>query len=748
MKRTSFAMTCLLVAYAGAACGGEETGEQGGGGTSNASTTSTSTTSTSDTTSTTSTTSPSTTSSAGGAGGEGGATTGTGGSGGAGGGLPDAVGPLLDLIPDDASWQDVPPAVQAALEARAKQYLAGVRAGWGAAGLAQKEAVLLGAPTKAMTDNIDAFVAYKFSNVVPDGFVASKDVANAQLRALLTKLALVYLAERRFFAAVFDGLKEWDGSEITEFLVWDDQALGEQKAYAEQIEADLRALNGKSLTTTEAAIADKAISFARQLTRGVTVYSYGGDDWIHTGTAADILYDYVTSYSSFFGSDDALFLETLNAGTWVSLVHMNSGTTAALQDSAIVYSDPIFMDDSGLPASSVAGKGLTKLANLWATRTAAEPDAAKLCTVYTPAQRAAMWDGFTADQLQDNANATTLEGYAASYGAIAAERLKLIKSAAKGAFLSHFPDQTVLDAGEKSQINASIDAETQPAAVLTNLYAKLDQVTGSTAASDDFKAEFDNLTTVGGYPDGATAVTAEDIATVGAMWADVKDYLSKTYGNKTVDIVSLLPADVNPTTKRGSFTGPNGEITLGLKAATAKTTVYGILLHEAKHVIDVKSGRNVEGAQLEGAALAAERMVLSNLLEDKMAAEAGKFPFYNLVTEIDNVRLTSTTDATLKVLLRDSCAPGSKSSIDFAKDVVASYGYTDDNFLTARAFRAHLNLQYLSYDYGLVIALDALDYLSAQTGTPVDPFLLQACDIFNLDKSAGTVAKLKTCLGK
>jgi hypothetical protein len=112
------------------------------------------------------------------------------------------------------------------------------------------------------------------------------------------------------------------------------------------------------------------------------------------------------------------------------------------------------------------------------------------------------------------------------------------------------------------------------------------------------------------------------------------------------------------------------------------------------------------------------------------------------------VRFTATTDATLKIFLRESCNESEPDTIEFAKGIVRSYGYTDEDVLRLRSRRAHRSTQYLQYEYGLVMFTALLDHLQQVVGpeTRVDAYLLQACGISNPKQDQKTANDLKTCI--
>lgn len=131
-----------------------------------------------------------------------------------------------------------------------------------------------------------------------------------------------------------------------------------------------------------------------------------------------------------------------------------------------------------------------------------------------------------------------------------------------------------------------------------------------------------------------------------------------------------------------------------------------------------------------------------------MAGQAALLPVARLKTEIDNVRFTATTDATLKIFLRESCGNDEPDTIAYAEEIVRSYGYNDQDVLRLRSRRAHRSSQYLEYDYGLAMYTELLSFLQNGVGsTPrADANLLQACSLPNPKKDKATIDDLTACI--
>jgi hypothetical protein len=122
-----------------------------------------------------------------------------------------------------------------------------------------------------------------------------------------------------------------------------------------------------------------------------------------------------------------------------------------------------------------------------------------------------------------------------------------------------------------------------------------------------------------------------------------------------LDVAALIPAEPIIVTKGQNQFTLGGQVTISLETAWNLASLSSTLMHEIKHAIDQNSHAAVEGAAWEGAATSIERQVWPIFIEEAMAGQTALLPVARLKTEIDNVRFTATTDATLKIFLRESC---------------------------------------------------------------------------------------------
>jgi hypothetical protein len=425
---------------------------------------------------------------------------------------------------------------------------------------------------------------------------------------------------------------------------------------------------------------------------------------------------------------------------------VDRGTLEAFQLDYEKEFNEVWLKNQGMPPYLI--KAVLKLGNLYKTRVVAHPNKDKSCTLYSTEQRWMNWDAFTGSQLSNTDGNETMESYALSYTSVAQQRLLSMKALAKSTLDSIFPpgDPSLSDE-ERKLVLAQVNMTSQPARILETLYSALDTVTGSMEASKKLKVAENEQVMVGGYATGESLRPVDQVAVL-EMWEKIRKFLKQEYSGYLVDIASLVPDTPVITTTGETCFATAGTVSIGLKKAWNKASLFSTLLHEVKHVIDQNSHAAVEGAAWEGAATSVERQVWPLFIEDAMANEAKKLPMAKLITEKDNVRFTATTDATLKIFMRESCGNNEPDTIDYAKQIVAGYGYSDPDVLALRSKRAHASTQYLQYDYGLIMYNDLLKYLQARIGgTPrIDAYLLQACGMPSPIKNQESVNRLAACI--
>jgi hypothetical protein len=425
---------------------------------------------------------------------------------------------------------------------------------------------------------------------------------------------------------------------------------------------------------------------------------------------------------------------------------VNRGTLGSFMYNYETEFDKTVLEQHKMPPGLVAS--VLKLGNLYRTRIFAHPDHDRRCMVYSAEERAADWDTFTARQISNADGQESMESYAETFSKLAQDRVPAMRRLAVDVVNRSFPrGSRMLTEAQRVAVVEQIAAETRPAAMLDTIYAALDKATGSSTASDSLRVAAKDQPMVGGYADGEP-LRAKDNEAIDEMWAKARAYVVKHYSGYDVDLAPLIPTRAKLSTASEGAFALGGEVNLGLKKAWNKASLYSTVLHEMKHAIDQNSHRAVEGAALEGAATSVERQIWPGFILEAMAGEAERLPLALLITGIDNVRFTATTDATLKLYLRKSCPDSQPDTVDFVKQIVASYGYTDPDVLALRSRRAHNGTQYLQYDYGLVSYTDTMTFLERAVGggVKVDAFLLQACGLSSARKSQAHVDKLASCV--
>lgn len=649
-----------------------------------------------------------------------------------------SVEALLAVVPDGASWQDLPKELRTEFESCALRTLEVDRQEWGAAGLAEKERILE-RPTKAMIDNINLILSVKYATELPDGFDLSRDVKNPNLKRMAVRLYLAETSARGYMLLQHDNFKSWDGSPVKGVELLDHVHVADLAKFLTDTEMQLRSIPEEALTETEKLIRDKSY-FTTRAKKNFTRPPVGRNGSF-TFSSLYHLNDDIRP----FGNDNEL-LDSYNASMFSEFREVNLGSIESFVfDFSAEFTGP-WLADQGLPAPLVAN--VLKLAGLYRTRVLGHPLANSPFTLYSPDDRTKNWDAFTAEMISNADGAETMESYAATYAGTANRRAADMCVLALDVVEHLFPaDSTHLNAAQRQQVVARINAETRPAAIITTIYAALDAATGATSASNFLKEAVNRQVTLGGYAENEP-LRPEDKAIVLEMWEKVRAFITREYTGYPVDIAALIPEEpsILPGTE-GCFSA-GGEVIIGLKNQWGKASLYSTVMHEIKHAIDQRSKAAVEGAAWEGAASSVERQVWPLFIQEAMGDNPNDRLIAELLTAVDNVRFTATTDATLKIYLRRK-DDSELNSFDFVKKIVEGYGYSDEAILNLRARRANASYQYLQYDYGLVMYSELLAYFQAAVGAAprVDAYLLQACGMPSPKRNQASIDKLLAAIG-
>jgi hypothetical protein len=646
---------------------------------------------------------------------------------------------LLAQIAPDATWQTISDVQRRQFERHATRVLEIDRRKWGRDGLAAKERVLLTQRTPAMRENLDRVLGLKFSAELPDGFRLQRDVVDTGLANALVGVYLIDMTDRAYLLYNNPEFRGWDGQKLTDLPILDDVERKDLAVYATAVEARLRSLDEARLTPTERAVRAKSLFTTRSA-------KHLGDPPVGPAGSFELAAMHGWPLERRPYTEERALLEAYNASMFAKVREVNRGTLGSFMFNFEDEFDKTVLEEHTLPPHLVAS--VLKLGNLYRTRIFAHPDHDRRCTVYTAEERAADWDSFTAGQISNADGQESMESYAEGYARRAQARVPAIRQLAVDVVSRAFPrGSRLLTEPQRTAVLGQIAAETRTAAMLDTIYAALDKATGSPAASDALKAAAREQAMVGGYAEGE-ALRAKDAETIQEMWTKARAYVIRHYSGYQVDLAPLIPARAKISAISEGASALGGEVNIGLKKAWNKASLYSTVLHEMKHAIDQNSHRAVEGAALEGAATSVERQIWPGFILEAMSGEAERLPLALLITGIDNVRFTATTDATLKRYLRQSCPEGEPDTVDFVKQIVASYGYTDKDVLALRSQRAHDSTQYLQYDYGLVSYTDTMAFLerSVGGGVKVDAFLLQACGLSSARKSKAHADRLASCV--
>jgi hypothetical protein len=647
---------------------------------------------------------------------------------------------LLSRVPEGAGWQDLAPDLRKDLEKHASSLLVRDRQSWGLSGLRRKESFLLSAPTPAMEENIDRILSVTYASELPSGFKMARDVKNADLKRLLVRMYLTITDDRGFMLSNHPDFKGWDGMPVKELQLLDQEHVKDMAAWQQQTEDGLKRLRDNELDTLEQALRTKSYFTTR-----AGKYFDKPAVAINGSMGYSSLYALPIEQRPFL--DDAELLDAYEASMFTEFREVNMGTLDAFMYDYESEFNQAWLEKQGM--SDALTKNVLKLGTLFRTRIQALPEKDKRCTVFSPAERDANWDAFTARQLSNADGSETMQSYAKLFKDVAAKRVEAMQAVGHMALERLFPaGSPELSSEQRMLVGQKLSHETRPAMMMNTLTSALDEVTGSQAASMKVKDALAKQPTVGGNYSPGQPVRDADKVQILEMWNKIHAFIKREYGGYRVDIAAMIPAEpIMVTTGQNQFT-VGGQVNLSLGVAWNLASYSSTLMHEIKHAIDQNSHAAVEGAAWEGAAVSIERQVWPIFIEEAMAPQSVLLPIARLKTEIDNVRFTATTDATLSIFLRESCGDDEPDTIAFAEEIVRRYGYDDQDVLRLRSRRAHRSSQYLEYDYGLAMYTDLLSYLQKGVGpTPrVDAYLLQACGMPSPKKDRAATDNLISCI--
>ncbi|EJN11985.1 hypothetical protein PMI42_04704 [Bradyrhizobium sp. YR681] len=651
-----------------------------------------------------------------------------------------AIEQLLAQVPDGANWQSLRPDLQASFRGRALLLLDQDRQSWGLTGLQQKLEKLFNDPTPAMTENVDRILSVTFAPELPGGFKMARDVSSAELKRLLIRIYLAITDDRGYILYNHPDFMGWDGMPIKELQLLDHEHVRAIATWLRLTEDGLRGLPDDKLSALERALRDKSY-FTTRAGKNFDRPAVG----INGSMNFSNLYALDPQKRPF--TNDTELLDAYNASMFSEFREVNMGTLDAfMYDYESEFNQPL-LASQGM-AETLAGN-IVKLGNLFRSRVHALPEKSLRCMIFSPVEQDVHWDAFTASLISNADGSDSMRGYADRFQATAAQRLMATQSLGRSMLERFFPDGSAeLTAEQRKRVGDKLLQERRPAKIKDALLAALDEATGNASASRKVSDAFDQQPRVGGnYSDGQ-AVREDDKKQIVDMWSKIRAFIKREYSGYRVDISTLVPAEPIIVTKGQNQYTLGGQVTLSLGTGWNLASLSSTMMHEIKHAIDQNSHTAVEGAAWEGAATSIERQVWPIFIEEAMAGQGALLPAARLKTEIDNVRFTATTDATLKIFLRESCRDDEPDTIAYAEGIVRDYGYDDEEILRLRSRRAHRSWQYLEYDYGLAMYTDLLGFLQQGVGAQprVDAYLLQACGLPSAKKEQATVDQLKACI--
>ena len=472
---------------------------------------------------------------------------------------------LLSNVSPEATWQTLSDLQRRQFERHATLVLEKDRRKWGREGLAEKERVLLTQPTEAMHQNIDRVLTVKFAAELPNGFSLQRDVANVDLAKALVGVYLIVMSDRAYVLYNHPEYRGWDGLKLTDLPILDSVEQKDLAAYAKDVEARLRSIDEAKLSPTENAARAKALFTTRSV-------KHLGDPPVGPSGSLYLaaMYSWAPEKRPF--TEDRTLLEAYNASMFPTFQEVNRGTLGAFTFNYESEFDKTVLEENRLPPALVAA--VLKLATLYRTRTFAHPDHDRRCTLYSPEQRVAAWDRFTANQISNADGKESMESYAMAFAALARERVPEMRRLAIDVVNRSFPrGSRMLTEAQRTTVIRQIAAETRPAAMLDTIYAALDTATGSKTASDVLRAAEKNLPAVGGYTDGEP-LRPKDKAAIAEMWEKARTYVIKHYSGYDVDLAPLIPASPKLSTISENAVALGGEVNIGVKTAEIKASLY------------------------------------------------------------------------------------------------------------------------------------------------------------------------------
>jgi hypothetical protein len=677
------------------------------------------------------------------------------------------VSQILKDMPPTTTWAGLPDSVKQQLQTHAENRLAAFRARWGKAALVNKEAVLLRCPTPEMAVAMDDYYRKSYDTILPPTF-SLQDVKNADLSHALVRNYLGAMAAYRATLTYPDQRlpnRDWDGKSLFDSVrLPDREAFTDIKAFNSTVVSELRAIADETLVEGERALKQNALFDARARAMGAFAGdSFGGSDMEVTCEIVSLYNDVVQGFHvdggrpRMFASDDEVLRE-------INAIYLNStilkwvdvGTLAATKQPLCMGYDSDLKKYIGDPATNEIAKGVVLLRSWWLERIFASADAGRKCSIYSVADRAQIWEAFSADQRSNNDGTSSMTTYKAQLEQYRTNKVVEYQSIAKFALKQVFPNDDVLSAQQRQQIVDMIDAETAFGLFIDKVATALDkaQNTNNGPAAIAWKAAFNRSVERIGER------YAEDEEKIKEMYEQVKTWLVVRYTGYPIEIASIFSRfrfTVNGSGGAETSTS-TGDIDFGIGTVRSKMEYYSILLHELRHAVanawratarDKSKVAIDMGTAVEGSGVAAEELLLGPFLRETLKDDL-VYALYSLDYGIRDARFAGTTDATLQKYFRSDCSgEGSPNTIEFTKRIAESYGLTGDKADTV-ALRSHIGTQYFQYISAGVQVLDDIAYLQQRIDPSkahqIDPYVLFVCGLNTPERTQKYLGKLRACL--
>ena len=228
----------------------------------------------------------------------------------------------------------------------------------------------------------------------------ARDVENLDLKRLLIRIYLATTADRGYILYDHPKFKGWDGMPVRELPLRDHEQMKAMAQWLEQTEEALRQLPDSSLTDLEKALRDKSY-FKTRAGKHFDKPAVGesGALW-YSGT-----YKFDVDKRPF--PDDEALLNAYNASMFTEFRDVNVGTLKAFEFDYDDEFNPQSLKDKAMSDELVIE--IMKLGTLYNTRIQSLPEKNKRCTIFSPSERDATWDAFTAGQISNADGSETME---------------------------------------------------------------------------------------------------------------------------------------------------------------------------------------------------------------------------------------------------------------------------------------------------------------------------------------------------